>query len=188
MKLKKIETGMVIRCTEEQTKILQENGIVDKDKRTDGNRLWIIDEIPTTSFMYSNAHGFEYIQDEYPFHKIVEFADLVETELTAEELMDWIRDNYYCEEPMIEAFGEDICIDDLLDKFTSNEVIERIAKHIKDHEKKEPEVEWVWEVMYKGKISAITGSEEGAIIECEKAAKAGFEATYRKVCRVKVKA
>lgn len=118
-------------------------------------------------------------------YKITEFSDLVLPELTAEEAIEWLVKNYE-EGTYREVFGTDYLMNNLLEDMTPSEVVEKIAQWKADHEKQEPEVEWVYRV-YNGESEEFVDSEEKAISECEFLAKDNPEkyAFYQKICRVK---
>lgn len=149
MKFKEIKPGMVIHCPTEENakellKHLDELGYVWnsgsnllKDtmySRYKGEICYCIESVGIT---YGSIGNFR--QSEFD---ITEFSDLLEPELTAEEAVEWLAKHYYDNEYK-NAFGLDYNMDELLEDMTPSEIVAKIAQWKADHEKKEPEVEWV---------------------------------------------
>ena len=79
-------------------------------------------------------------------------------------------------------------MNELVENFSSKEVVERIAKYKADNEKKEPEVEWVWESYVVGGSDYYEASTEDEAIEwCEDRVRrfTDIKCAYERVCRVK---
>ncbi len=74
--------------------------------------------------------------------EVTEFYDLIEPELTAEEVVDWLM-KHYCDGKYKEAFGIDYDFSQLCINMKPEEIVRKIEQWKADHEKKEPEVEWV---------------------------------------------
>ena len=180
MKLKEIKPGMVIHCNsqEEYERLNEET-----------QRLGL--KGPPTSF----SQDIVYVINEYVVLwnyakncNYTEFSDLIIPELSAEEAIEWLVKNYD-NGIYKEAFGVDCLMNHLLDNMTPSEIAEKISKWKSDHEKKEPEIEWVYRVFgaenYGEKFFQ---TEEEAIKRCEELAKSQKTkqyARYERVCRVK---
>ena len=122
--------------------------------------------------------------------KITEFSDLIMPELTAEEA--------------IKLFGE-LCtgscqgcplhrVDDYENCFSfcfdnPEKAVELLAQWKSEHEKKEPEIEWVYRVFGTENYGEkFFNTEEEAIKRCEELAKSQKTkqyARYERICRVK---
>lgn len=196
MKLKEIKPGMVIHCiTEDEANALL-NHLAELGHK------WISGAKLTDHNNFSDYGGTCYVvrtfvvdygnKDFYEQrgYKITEFSDLIIPELTAEEVVKWIGENY-TDDVFCEVFGtgyldESMTMDELIDVYSPEEIVEKIAEWKFTHEKKEPEVEWVYRV-YNGESEEFVNSEEKAISECEFLAKDNPEkyAFYQKICRVK---
>ena len=149
MKLKEIEDDMIIHCsTKEQAKILVEE--------TNSERTFIANwDNYTTETCYRMENGktkyfgrFSFYYDEEN-EEVIEFSDLIIPEhigMTAEEVLEWLKNHYEVSEDMAKTFGYDCNMIHLLKKFSANEII----KHIQEFESKKNEVmikngcEWVW--------------------------------------------
>ena len=197
MRLKEIKPGMVIHCkTLDEMKQLIEFCNIDiipsmiwnhklkgqgVDEKTDCLRF---DE-------NGNFSGFDrrvFFENEH--YKITEFSDLIIRELTAEETIKLHTELCCgsCEEcPLYNVDGysdcEDLCINN------PEKAVEILAHWKSEHEKKEPEIEWVYRVFgaenYGEKFFQ---TEEEAIKRCEELAKSQKTkqyARYERVCRVK---
>ena len=151
MKFKEIKPGMVIHCpTEENAKELLKHldklgyawnsgSNLLKDtmyNRYKGETCYYIE---STGITYGSIGNFQ--QNEFD---ITEFPDLLEPELTAEEVLEWLLIHYDdCE--YVAAFDNDYGLLQLLSEKTPKEIVNGIAQWKADHEKKEPEVEWFWQ-------------------------------------------
>ena len=197
MRLKEIKPGMVVHCkTLDEMKQLIEFCNIDKipsviwnyksygqcvDEKTDCLRF---DE-------NGNFSGFDrraFFENEH--YKITEFSDLIIQELTAEEAIKLHTEVCCgsCEEcPLDNVDGysdcDDLCINN------PEKAIEILAQWKSEHEKKEPEIEWVYRVFgaenYGEKFFQ---TEVEAINRCEelvKSQKTKQYARYERVCRVK---
>ena len=191
MKLKKIENA-VIHCKtkEEAEELVRETG---SDRYFE--EFWNCHKSDTC---YDVRNAKIYLYGAYNWfkvdcHEITEFCDLIEQEetpkLTAEEVVEWLGNHYGDEEVMNEIFGKDYSIYGLCRKFTPKGVVEIISRWKSEHEKKEPEIEWVYRVFgaenYGEKFFQ---TEEEAIKRCEELAKSHKTkqyARYERVCRVK---
>ena len=190
MRLKEIKPGMVIHCKtkeemEELSKHIKFFNTVDNiwNYGNDGvNR----DCIRINGMgQYEGFSTYDYYAKEMRY-KITEFSDLILPELTAYEVLNTCHK--ICE--------ENSCNQCLMrnDCFTckdsdARKIIEICEQWKSDHEKKEPEIEWVYRVFgaenYGEKFFQ---TEEEAIKRCEELAKSQKTkqyARYERVCRVK---
>lgn len=183
MRLKEIKPGMVIHCkTQEEANKLCD--AVGASKRWE--EYWEIYKYDTC---YQIGHyKMKNYGTAYSYRKseITEFSDLILPELTAEEVLEIchkICRGKSCNECLMSG-----------NCFVGNEpdftkVIEICEQWKSDHEKKEPEIEWVYRVFgaenYGEKFFQ---TEEEAIKRCEELAKSQKTkqyARYERVCRVK---
>ena len=197
MRLKEIKPGMVVHCkTLDEMKQLIEFCNIDiipsmiwnhklkgqgVDEKTDCLRF---DE---NGNYYGNGRRVFYEDGNYT---ITEFSDLVLHDMTAEETIK-LHTEVCCssckECPLYNVDGysdcEDLCINN------PEKAVEILAQWKSEHEKKEPEIEWVYRVFgaenYGEKFFQ---TEEEAINRCEELAKSQKTkqyARYERVCRVK---
>ena len=192
MRLKEIKPGMVIHCkTKEDLKKLSDVGI----SSCFGKR---IDEYmrPACFVIIRDNNGADWtisIEEALEYGEITEFSDLIipDPELSAEEALlaydQLCRENYYCNDcPLYGILGHE-CTHKMDGHIT--EIMDAIKKWKHDHEKPEPEIEWVYRVFgaenYGEKFFQ---TEEEAIKRCEELAKSQKTkqyARYERVCRVK---
>ena len=190
MRLKEIKPGMVIHCNtkeemEELSKHIKIFNTVDKilEYGNDGVRR---DCIRINDMgQYEGFCTYDYYAKELGL-KITEFSDLILPELTAEEVLNT------CHKICEESFCNQCLM--MNDCFTckysdARKIIEICEQWKSDHEKKEPEIEWVYRVFgaenYGEKFFQ---TEEEAIKRCEELAKSQKTkqyARYERVCRVK---
>ena len=197
MRLKEIKPGMVIHC---KTKEELEHAIEYLKIDVDANYIWNYkssfdgDSERRDCFSFDEAgnyNGFcsrEYFESEG--YTITEFSDLILPELTAEEAIKLHAEvcKHSCMEcPLYEVEGYENC-DDFCFK-NPEKAVEILAQWKANHEKKEPEIEWVYRVFgaenYGEKFFQ---TEEEAIKRCEELAKSQKTkqyARYERVCRVK---
>ena len=197
MKLKEIKPGMVIHCKndEEKKTLLEEAerlGYVwygTKGKPTGRSVYAIGDTIHfydagTTAF----SADYKYITHSSGIgYSAIEFSDLIIPEMSAEEVLQIcseICNGGPCDECII---GEENCFaEPYSDK---KKVIEICQQWKSDHEKKEPEIEWVYRVFgAENNGEKFFQTEEEAIKRCEELAKSQKSkqyARYERVCRVK---
>ena len=197
MKLKEIKPGMVIHCkNDEEKKLLLEEserlGYVwygTKGKPTERSVYAIGDTIHfydagTTAF----SADYKYITHSSGIgYSAIEFSDLIIPEMSAEEVLQIcseICNGGPCDKCII---GEENCFaEPYSDK---KKVIEICQKWKSDHEKKEPEIEWVYRVFgAENNGEKFFQTEEEAIKRCEELAKSQKSkqyARYERVCRVK---
>ena len=192
MKLKEIKNCMAICCTNiEQVRELDKkmkSGKCFEDFLsfpcyilTDGKKYYGC--VQDKNFISSKNYN--------PVPQIVNFSDLIIPEMSAEDAPlaydQMCRENYCCSDcPIYGIVGEE-CTHEMDGHIT--EIIDAIKKWKYDHEKPEPEIEWVYRVFgaenYGEKFFQ---TEEEAIKRCEELAKSQKTkqyARYERVCRVK---
>ena len=200
MKLKEIKPGMVIHCKNDEEK----KALLEEAERL--GYLWNSRESPIDrTFCHGNTIHF-HAENEFADFKhiawsdktegVIEFSDLILPEMTAEELLNILNEIIHCgvrrcdECPLAEN-GETLCTDDVGGvKISNPDKLISICQQWKyEHEKKEPEIEWVYRVFgaenYGEKFFQ---TEEEAIKRCEELAKSQKTkqyARYERVCRVK---
>ena len=201
MKLKEIKPGMVIHCKndEEKKTLLEEAerlGYVwygTKGKPTERSVYAIGDTIHfydagTTAFSadYKHITHSSCIGD-----PAIEFSDLIIPEMSAEEAFSIYKDickHYFsCEECPLSNPAYTNC--GMFIRDNSEKAIDIMGKWKSDHEKKEPEIEWVYRVFgAENNGEKFFQTEEEAIKRCEELAKSQKSkqyARYERVCRVK---
>lgn len=67
----------------------------------------------------------------------------IEPELTAEEIVQWFGEHYTDGIVMKEVFEHNYSMDVLVESFTPDEIVSKIAKWKANHEKKPPQIETV---------------------------------------------
>lgn len=198
MRLKEINPGMVIHCKNDEEK----KALLEEAERL--GYCWLCSEkLPTEKVYEGNTIHF-YAESEFADFKhitwsdktegVTEFSDLILPELTAEEVL--VITNEICStysDEMIDCntkcpFYHSIFCKKWMAKHPK-EAVEICAQWKSDHEKKEPEIEWVYRVFgaenYGEKFFQ---TEEEAIKRCEELAKSQKTkqyARYERVCRVK---
>lgn len=201
MKLKEIKPGMTIRCkNDEEKKALLEEverlGYVWHCERVKPTAK-PIDQLGNTIHFYdaNKQNGFtaDYKHITHSAHKggdVIEFSDLILPELTAEEAIKLIGElcKGSCQEcPLYGVDSYEIC--ENLCYENPEKAVEILAQWKSDHEKKEPEVEWVYRVFGAENFRyKFFQTEEEAIKRCEELAKSQKTkqyARYERVCRVK---
>ena len=196
MKLKDVKPGMVIHCKndEEKKALLEEaerlgykwsNTCVPTD-----SRMVEIAEMTIHFYGKSEYANFKHITWSDTTEGAIEFSDLILPELTAEEAIKLNTElcASSCNKcPLYDVDGyrdcDDLCIEN------PQKAVEILAQWKANHEKKEPEIEWVYRVFgaenYGEKFFQ---TEEEAIKRCEELAKSQKTkqyARYERVCRVK---
>ena len=186
MRLKEIKPGMVIHCKNDEEK----KALLEEAERL--GYLWANGVKPTKEFFPSNTIVFredglkEYICWTGNSENHTEFSDLILPELTAEEVLEICHKICECKS-CDECLMSENCYAGYEPDF--KKVIEICEQWKSDHEKKEPEIEWVYRVFgaenYGEKFFQ---TEEEAIKRCEELAKSQKTkqyARYEHVCRVK---
>ena len=196
MLLKEIKPGMVVHCKNDDDK---------KSLLEEAERLcykWRNNISATDFMMFKKAGNTVHFHErnELVSHRyitwsdktdgVTEFSDLIIQELTAEEAIKLIGElcKGPCQEcPLCGVEPYKIC--ENLWHENPEKAVELLAKWKSDHEKKEPEIEWVYRVFgaenYGEKFFQ---TEEEAIKRCEELAKSQKTkqyARYERVCRVK---
>lgn len=147
MKLKEIKPGMVIhwKTGDEKVALLEElerlgyEWYGTKRKPTEACND---EDVGHAIFVY-NDNGYKNIIHSNNLEEVTHnFSDLIITELTAEEVIEWFRD-YYISNEFNKLFGADYSMSCLTSKFSPAEIVSKIAQWKSDHEKKEPEIETV---------------------------------------------
>ena len=196
MRLKEIKPGMVIHCKndEEKKALLEEAERLGYRWSSTANlpTSMKIDDFGSTIHFYEKNEftDFKHITWSDKTEGVTEFSDLILPELTAEEAIKLHTEVCCgsCEEcPLDNVDGYSDC-DDLCIK-NPEKAVEILAHWKSEHEKKEPEIEWVYRVFgaenYGEKFFQ---TEEEAIKRCEELAKSQKTkqyARYERVCRVK---
>ena len=193
MRLKEIKPGMVIHCKNDEEK----KALLEEAARL--GYLWRGDVSNPAEKVYGGNTIHFHAENEFADFKhiawsdktegVTEFSDLILPELTAEEVIDWLGTYYNNGSVCNETFGNDYSISGMCSKFTPKGVVEKISKWKSDHEKKEPEIEWVYRVFGAENFGEkFFQTEEEAIKRCEELAKSQKTkqyARYERVCRVK---
>lgn len=191
MKLKEIKPGMVIHC-----KNIAEYERLEEETIKNG-----YGELP----LHNHSEDFIKKVVFYINYKktlwgglnknYIEFSDLILPEMTAEELLNILNEIIHCgvrrcdECPLAEN-GETLCTDDAGGVKISNpdKLISICQQWKANHEKKEPEIEWVYRVFGAENYGEkFFNTEEEAIKRCEELAKSQKTkqyARYERVCRV----
>ena len=196
MRLKEIKPGMAIHCKNDEEK----KALLEEAERL--RYVWIDKSRPTdfqvfeSTGMTINFYKSGYITWSDDTEGAIEFSDLILPEMTADELLNILNEIIHCgvrrcdECPLAEN-GETLCTDDVGGVKISNpdKLISICQQWKSEHEKKEPEIEWVYRVFgaenYGEKFFQ---TEEEAIKRCEELAKSQKTkqyARYERVCRVK---
>ena len=203
MRLKEIKPGMVIHCKNDEEK----KALLEEAERL--SYKWR-NNISATDFMMFKKAGNTihfHERNELVSHRyitwsdktdgVTEFSDIIRPELTAEEVVPILTEicnryngNEDCEGCPLNGL-EHICNGNEC-PFTFKDykqVMEICVQWKTNHEKKEPEIEWVYRVFgaenYGEKFFQ---TEEEAIKRCEELAKSQKTkqyARYERVCRVK---
>ena len=196
MRLKEIKPGMVVHCKNDDDK----KALLEEAERL--GYKWRNNKSATDFMMFNKAGNTIHFHErnELVSHRyitwsdktdgVTEFSDLIIQELTAEEAIK-LHTEVCCssckECPLYNVDGysdcEDLCINN------PEKAVEILAHWKSEHEKKEPEIEWVYRVFgaenYGEKFFQ---TEEEAIKRCEELAKSQKTkqyARYERVCRVK---
>ena len=192
MKLKEIKPGMVIhwKTGDEKVALLEELERLGYEwYGTHRKATYACDDedLDHTIHVY-NDNGWKNITNSNRVDVVThEFSDLIIPEMSAEEVLQIcseICNGGPCDECII---GEENCFaEPYSDK---KKVIEICQKWKSDHEKKEPEIEWVYRVFgAENNGEKFFQTEEEAIKRCEELAKSQKSkqyARYERVCRVK---
>ena len=196
MRLKEIKPGMVVHCKNDDDK----KALLEEAERL--GYKWRNNKSATDFMMFNKAGNTIHFHErnELVSHRyitwsdktdgVTEFSDLIIQELTAEEAIK-LHTEVCCssckECPLYNVDGysdcEDLCINN------PEKAVEILAQWKSEHEKKEPEIEWVYRVFgaenygekfFQTEVEAINRCEELA-----KSQKTKQYARYERVCRVK---
>ena len=198
MRLKEIKPGIAIHCKNDEEK----KALLEEAERL-GYRWSGKAKLPTEKAFYSGMTIHFYDKNVFDDYKhitwsdrikgVTEFSDLILPDMTAEELLQVINDicntysnySYDCKKEC--PFCKGYCKEWMAKH--PKDTIEICAQWKSYHEKKEPEIEWVYRVFgaenYGEKFFQ---TEEEAIKRCEELAKSQKTkqyARYERVCRVK---
>lgn len=193
MRLKEIKPGMAIHCkNDEEKKALLEEAERLGYRWSGGYKISEYEKHRTgyTIHFYgpSICTNYNHIRWSDDTDGVTEFSDLILPELTEKEAIEWMAKHLFDEE-FKKVFGFDYLMEGALSAMTSEEMIKRIAKWKSNHEKKEPEVEWVYRVFGAENFAVkFFRTEEEAIKRCEELAKSQKTkqyARYERICRVK---
>ena len=192
MKLKEIKPGMVIhwKTGDEKVALLEELERLGYEfYGTYRKPTYACDDGDLGHVIHVyNDNGWKNIAQSDNLNEVThEFSDLIIPEMSAEEVLQIcseICNGGPCDECII---GEENCFaEPYSDK---KKVIEICQKWKSDHEKKEPEIEWVYRVFgAENNGEKFFQTEEEAIKRCEELAKSQKSkqyARYERVCRVK---
>ena len=200
MRLKEIKPGMAIHCKNDEEK----KALLEEAERL-GYRWSGKAKLPTEKAFYSGMTIHFYDKNVFDDYKhitwsdrikgVTEFSDLILPEITADELLNILNEITHCGDrrcddcPLAEK-GKTLCTNDYGVIISNPDKLISICQQWKsDHEKKEPEIEWVYRVFgaenYGEKFFQ---TEEEAIKRCEELAKSQKTkqyARYERVCREK---
>ena len=196
MKLKEIKPGMVINWKTEEEKV----SLLEELERL--GYEWCGTKRKPTEACYGKDIGHAIsVHNDYEYTNIThsnnlrevthEFSDLIIPEMSAEKAFSIYKDickHYFsCEECPLSNPAYTNC--GMFIRDNSEKAIDIMGKWKSDHEKKEPEIEWVYRVFgAENKGEKFFQTEEEAIKRCEEVAKSQKSkqyARYERVCRVK---
>ena len=195
MRLKEITPGMVIHCkNDEEMEVLLEDAEKLGYRWRGGYKISDYKKYNTghTIHFYgpSSSTNYNYILWSNDTDGVTEFSDLIMPELTAEEAIKLNTElcASSCNKcPLYDVDGYRDCDDLCLNN--PEKAVEILAKWKSNHEKKEPEIEWVYRVFGAENCGEkFFQTEEEAIKRCEELAKSQKTkqyARYERVCRVK---
>ena len=196
MKLKEIKPGMVIhwKTGDEKVALLEELERLGYEwYGTHRKPTEACDDNDTGHAIYVyNDNGYKNITHSNNLREVThEFSDLIIPEMSAEEAFSIYKDickHYFsCEECPLSNPAYTNC--GMFIRDNSEKAIDIMGKWKSDHEKKEPEIEWVYRVFgAENNGEKFFQTEEEAIKRCEELAKSQKSkqyARYERVCRVK---
>ena len=200
MRLKEIKPGMAIHCKNDEEK----KALLEEAERL-GYRWSGKAKLPTEKAFYSGMTIHFYDKNVFDDYKhitwsdrikgVTEFSDLILPEITADELLNILNEITHCGDrrcddcPLAEK-GKTLCTNDYGVIISNPDKLISICQQWKsDHEKKEPEIEWVYRVFGAENYGEkFLQTEEEAIKRCEELAKSQKTkqyARYERVCREK---
>ena len=195
MRLKEIKPGMVIHCkNDEEMEVLLEDAEKLGYRWRGGYKISDYKKYNTghTIHFYgpSSSTNYNYILWSNDTDGVTEFSDLIMPELTAEEAIKLNTElcASSCNKcPLYDVDGYRDCDDLCLNN--PEKAVEILAKWKSNHEKKEPEIEWVYRVFGAENFGEkFFKTEDEAIARCEELVKSQKNrqfARYERVCRVK---
>ena len=197
MKLKEIKPGMVIhwKTGDEKVALLEELERLGYEwfgtHRRKATYACGDEDLGHVIHVY-NDNGWKNITNSNRVDVVThEFSDLIIPEMSAEEAFSIYKDickHYFsCEECPLSNPAYTNC--GMFIRDNSEKAIDIMGKWKSDHEKKEPEIEWVYRVFgAENNGEKFFQTEEEAIKRCEELAKSQKSkqyARYERVCRVK---
>ena len=197
MKLKEIKPGMVIhwKTGDEKAALLEELERLGYEwfgtHRRKATYACGDEDLGHVIHVY-NDNGWKNITNSNRVDVVThEFSDLIIPEMSAEEAFSIYKDickHYFsCEECPLSNPAYTNC--GMFIRDNSEKAIDIMGKWKSDHEKKEPEIEWVYRVFgAENNGEKFFQTEEEAIKRCEELAKSQKSkqyARYERVCRVK---
>ena len=197
MKLKEIKPGMVIhwKTRDEKVALLEELERLGYEwfgtHRRKATYACDDEDLGHAIHVY-NDNGWKNITNSNRVDVVThEFSDLIVPEMSAEEAFSIYKDickHYFsCEECPLSNPAYTNC--GMFIRDNSEKAIDIMGKWKSDHEKKEPEIEWVYRVFgAENNGEKFFQTEEEAIKRCEELAKSQKSkqyARYERVCRVK---
>ena len=196
MKLKEIKPGMVIhwKTGDEKVALLEELERLGYEwYGTHRKATYECDDEDLGHAIHVyNDNGWKNITQSNNLNEVThEFSDLIVPEMSAEEAFSIYKDickHYFsCEECPLSNPAYTNC--GMFIRDNSEKAIDIMGKWKSDHEKKEPEIEWVYRVFgAENNGEKFFQTEEEAIKRCEELAKSQKSkqyARYERVCRVK---
>ena len=196
MKLKEIKPGMVIhwKTGDEKVALLEELERLGYEfYGTYRKPTYACDDGDLDHVIHVyNDNGWKNITQSNDLYEVThEFSDLIVPEMSAEEAFSIYKDickHYFsCEECPLSNPAYTNC--GMFIRDNSEKAIDIMGKWKSDHEKKEPEIEWVYRVFgAENNGEKFFQTEEEAIKRCEELAKSQKSkqyARYERVCRVK---
>ena len=196
MKLKEIKPGMVIhwKTGDEKVALLEELERLGYEwYGTHRKATYECDDEDLGHAIHVyNDNGWKNITQSNNLNEVThEFSDLIIPEMSAEEAFSIYKDickHYFsCEECPLSNPAYTNC--GMFIRDNSEKAIDIMGKWKSDHEKKEPEIEWVYRVFgAENNGEKFFQTEEEAIKRCEELAKSQKSkqyARYERVCRVK---
>ena len=192
MRLKEIKPGMVVHC-----KNIEEMKALLEEAERLGYRWGSTANLPTSMAICLGSTIHFYEKNEFTDFKhitwsdktegVTEFSDLILPELTAEEALKITSEICENTSHCVDCPIHGNCYRDF--DSDKGKIVEVLCKWKSEHEKKEPEIEWVYRVFgaenYGEKFFQ---TEVEAINRCEelvKSQKTKQYARYERVCRVK---
>ena len=195
MRLKEIKPGMAIHCKNDEEK----KALFEEAERL-GYRWSGKAKLPTENAFYSGMTIHFYDKNVWDDYKhitwsdktegVIEFSDLILPEMTAEEAIKLFGELCIgsCQGcPLHRVDDYENCISFCFDN--PEKAVELLAQWKSEHEKKEPEIEWVYRVFGAENYGEkFFHTEDEAIKRCEELAKSQKTkqyARYERICRVK---